>query len=85
MSNKIDSYGPQVATSAPVRARSAEAGGKNAPAQARESVASSDSVRLTDDAKLLQQAERAAAQAPGPGGRGPDSRGVRDHAVERPA
>ena len=64
MSNKIDSYGPQVATSAPVRARSAEAGGKNAPAQARESVASSDSVRLTDDAKLLQQAERAAAEAP---------------------
>lgn len=64
MSTKIDSYGPQAATSAPARVKTAGAGGKNAAAAAREQAVSSDSVRLTDDAKLLQQAERAAAQAP---------------------
>lgn len=64
MSNKIDSYGPKVTTSAPARVKSGEADGKSASARTRESAVSSDSVRLTDDAKLLQQAERAAAEAP---------------------
>ena len=61
MSNKIDSYNPQVA-GAP-RVRTAESGDKAAAGQARAEPEANDSVRLTDDAVLVQQAERAAAQA----------------------
>ncbi|MFA5942015.1 MAG: flagellar biosynthesis anti-sigma factor FlgM [Sinimarinibacterium sp.] len=62
--SKIDSYGPQVTTSAAARVKSVETGGKSTSTATREQAVPSDSVRLTDDAKLLQQAERAAAEAP---------------------
>lgn len=62
MTNKIDSYtSPQVA--GPSRVRTGEAGGQRGAGQAQGRPESNDSVRLTDDAVLVQQAERAAAQA----------------------
>ncbi|MEQ1439359.1 flagellar biosynthesis anti-sigma factor FlgM [Fontimonas sp. SYSU GA230001] len=65
MSNKIDNYGPKVAANAPARVKPAETDARKASgADAREAAVSRDSVRLTDDAKLLQQAGQAAAKAP---------------------
>lgn len=62
MSNKIETYGPQM-TGAPARVRTAETAG-TAGGERVAAVAGSDSVKLTGDAVLLQQLEKAAAEAP---------------------
>lgn len=67
MSNKIETYGPQL-TSATARVKSAETGGM-AGGERVSGVAASDSLKLTDDAVLLQQVERAVAEAPAVDGR----------------
>lgn len=62
MSNKIETYGPQLA-SASARVRSAEPGAM-AGGERIGGARGSDSVQLTDDAVLLQQLERAVHDAP---------------------
>ncbi len=61
MSNKIESFGTQAAT-APARVRPAAAGDSGAVRSV--AVPATDSVRLTDDARMLQALRDAAAQAP---------------------
>lgn len=62
MSNKIETYGPQLA-SASARVRSAEPGAA-AGGERVSGASGSDSVKLTDDAVLLQELERAVNEAP---------------------
>jgi negative regulator of flagellin synthesis FlgM len=62
MSSKIESYGPQAPT-APARPRTVDGAG-NAGRGPVSPVAPTDSVRLTDDAMLLQQLQQQLAQAP---------------------
>lgn len=62
MSNKIDTYGPQL-TGPTARVKSAEPG-SGGGGERVSGVPASDSLQLTDDAVLLQQLERATAEAP---------------------
>lgn len=69
MSSKIESYGPQAPT-APARPRAAD--GVTAGSAGRGPVSpviAADSVKLTDDARLMQQLQQRLSQAPAVDGR----------------